>query len=103
MSKERVSRVIYNVLDMRKFLLNGYPNADQKRERVTASKAILDQFKANFKYFLSLIVTMDETWLHHYVLKPKKSQKSGDIEVNRVLRSSGLKSQRKSYGLCILG
>ena len=78
MSRERVSHVIYNVLDMRKLSAKWVPkclNADQKRERVTASKAILDQFKANSQHFLSRIVTMDETWLHHYDPETKEQSK----------------------------
>ena len=56
MSRERVSHVIYNVLDMRKLSAKWIPkclNADQKWERVAASKSILDQFKANSQHFLS--------------------------------------------------
>ena len=36
---------------------------------------VLDQFKANSQHFLSRIVTMDETWLHHYDHETKEQSK----------------------------
>ena len=76
-SRERVGHIIHNILDMRKLSAKWVPkclNADQKRIRVTTSKAILDRFAAGMADFMARLVTMDETWLHHY--DPQTKQQS---------------------------
>jgi hypothetical protein len=37
--------------------------------RMTASKQFFDLFKRNPKEFLRRFVTVDETWIHHYMQK----------------------------------
>lgn len=76
-SRERVSHIIHDILDMRKLSAKWIPkclSADQKRNRVDASQVILDRFKAGTEDFLARLVTMDETWLHHY--DPETKQQS---------------------------
>lgn len=68
-SKERILHIIHNILNMHKLSAKWVPkclNADQKRSRVISSKAILKRFRAGEQEFLARLVTMDETWLHHY-------------------------------------
>jgi histone-lysine N-methyltransferase SETMAR len=77
LSTERVSFVIRDVLDMRKLSAKWVPkclNSDQKRERVETSKAILSRINDQPDFF-SRIVTMDETWLHHYDPETKEQSK----------------------------
>jgi histone-lysine N-methyltransferase SETMAR len=77
-SRERVSHVIRNILDMRKLSAKWIPkflNADQKRNRVIASQAILARFHAGAEDFVARLVTMDETWLHHYDPQTKERSK----------------------------
>ncbi|XP_076057310.1 histone-lysine N-methyltransferase SETMAR-like [Oratosquilla oratoria] len=73
-------RVGHIILDMRKLSAKWVLkclNADQKRIRVTTSKVILDQFAAGMADFMARLVTMDETWLHHYDHQSMEWQNSG--------------------------
>jgi histone-lysine N-methyltransferase SETMAR len=57
------------VLDMRKLCAKWVPkclNANQKRDRVVASQAILEHFRWNRAGFVARLVTMDETWIYLY-------------------------------------
>ena len=49
-------------------------NADQKRQRCQSSEQPLECFRRDPNYFLSRLVTMDETWLYHY--DPETKQQS---------------------------
>jgi len=49
-------------------------NADQKRQRWQLSEQHLEFFRRDPNYFLSRLVTMDETWLYHY--DPETKQQS---------------------------
>ena len=44
-------------------------NADQKRQRCQSSEEILELFRRDHNLLLSLMVTMDETWLGYYELE----------------------------------
>jgi len=66
----RVGSIIHEDLDMRKLSAKWVPkclNADQERQRCQSSEQLLDFFFVHDpNYFLSRLVTMDETWLYHY-------------------------------------
>ena len=47
-------------------------NADQKRQQCQSSEQHLEFFRRDPNNFLSHLVTMDETWLHHYDLETKQ-------------------------------
>jgi len=68
-SRERVGSIIHEDLDMRKLSAKWVPkclNADQERQRCQSSEQLLEFFRRDPNYFLSRLVTMGETWLHHY-------------------------------------
>ena len=76
-SRERVGSIIHEGLDMRKLsakLVSKCLNVDQKRQRCQSSEKNLEFFRRDPNYFLSRLVTMDETWLHHY--DPETKQQS---------------------------
>ena len=39
---------------------------DQKRVRMNISNALLAQFRRNKSEFWRRLITVDETWIHHY-------------------------------------
>jgi len=68
-SREWVGSVIHEDLDMRKLSAKWVPkclNADQKRQRCQSAEQFLEFFRRDPNDFLSRLVTMDESWLHHY-------------------------------------
>ena len=74
-SSERVGPIIHEDLDMQKLSAKWVPNclnADQKRQRCQPSEQVLEFFRRHPNDFLSRLVTMDETWLHHYDSKTKQ-------------------------------
>jgi len=76
-SRERVGSIIHEDLDMGKLSAKWVPkclNADQKRQWCQLSEQLLEFFRRNPNYFLSWLVTMDETWLYHY--DPETKQQS---------------------------
>jgi len=76
-SHERVGSIINEDLDMRKLSAKWVPKclyADRKRQRCQLSEQFLEFFQRDPNYFLSRLVTMDETWLYHY--DPKTKQQS---------------------------
>ena len=46
-----------------------------KRNRPSTSEHCLEMFKRNTKAFLRRFVTVDETWIHHYMPEMKKQSK----------------------------
>ena len=76
-SRERVGSIIHEDLYMRKLFVKRVPkclNADQKFQRYLLSEQHLEFFRRDPNYFLSRLVTMDETWLYHY--DPETKQQS---------------------------
>ena len=68
-SPEQVGSIMREDLDMRKLSAKWVPkylNADQKRQRFQSSEQILEFFRRHTNYFLSRLVTMDESWLYRY-------------------------------------
>ena len=89
-SRERVGSVIHEDLDMRKLSAKWVPkclNADQKRQCCQSSDQLLESFWRDENYFLSRLVTMDETWLYHY--DPETKQQSPRPKKFRVQESAG--------------
>lgn len=75
---ERVFHIVHHELDMRKLSAKWIPkclNADQKRVRLTMSKEICRRFEEDSSNFLDRLVTMDETWVHHYDPETKEQSK----------------------------
>ena len=77
-SRERVGFIVHEDLVIRKLSANWVPkclNADQKHQRCQSSEQLLEFFRCDPNDdFLSRLVTMDETWLHHY--DPEAKQQS---------------------------
>jgi len=76
-SRERIGSIVREDLDMRKLSAKWVPkclNADKKRQRCQSSEQLLEFFRRDPNYFLSRLVTKDETWLYHY--DPETKQQS---------------------------
>jgi len=74
-SRERVGPIIRKDFNMRKLSAKWVPkclNAHQKHQWCQSSEQILDFFRRDPYHFLSRLVTMDETWLYHYVPETKQ-------------------------------
>jgi len=80
-------------------------NADQKRQRCQSSEQILEFFLRDTNYFLSRLVTMDETWLYHY--DPDTKQQSMEWQhsgsPNPAPKNSESKNPLEKFSLCFLG
>ena len=48
---------------------------DNNRMQLSISKQCLELFKRNLQEFLRQIVTVDETWIHHYTSETKEQSK----------------------------
>lgn len=74
-----VVSILHDCLGLRKLTARWVPRLltiDQKRrERVRTSQQCLDLLNRNRTDFLRQIVTMDETWIHHYTPESKESAK----------------------------
>ena len=78
MSKERVCHILNQHLDMRKLSARWVPRLltlDQKRVRMKISRALLAQFRRNKSEFWRRLITVDETWIHHYTPETKIQSK----------------------------
>jgi histone-lysine N-methyltransferase SETMAR len=76
-SRERVTFIIHNILDMRKLSAKWVPKcltSEQKQARVQTSTAVLAHF-SDTPDFLARLVTEDETWLHIYDPETKEQSK----------------------------
>jgi len=77
-SKERVGYILHEELDMKKLCAGWVPRlltADQKRTRVKISEQCLERFNKNKTDFMRRLITMDETWIHHYTPESKQQSK----------------------------
>ena len=78
MSKERVCHILHEELGMRKLSARWVPRLltlDQKRVRMNISNALLSQFRRNKSEFWRRLITVDETWIHHYTPETKIQSK----------------------------
>ncbi|XP_029155672.1 uncharacterized protein LOC114928587 [Nylanderia fulva] len=93
MSKERVCRILNQHLGMRKLSARWVPRLltlDQKRVRMNISNALLAQFRRNKSEFWRRLITVDETWIHHYTPETKYSPNSGLQRRNRLQKKQKL-------------
>ena len=78
MSKERVCHILHEHLGMTKLSARWVPRLltlDQKRVRMNISNALLAQFRRNKSEFWRRLITVDETWIHHYAPETKIQSK----------------------------
>lgn len=78
MSKERICHILNEHLDMKKMSARWVPrllSLDQKRVRMNLSNALLAQFRQNKSEFWRRLITVDETWIHHYTPETKEQSK----------------------------
>ena len=69
MSKERVCYTLNQHFGMRMLSarwVSRLLTLDQKRVRMNISSALLAQFRRNKYEFWRRLITVDETWIHHY-------------------------------------
>jgi len=77
MSIKRVLNILHDHLHMRKLFARWVPRVfteERKENRIIASERGLEMFKRNLTEFVSRLVTMDESWIHHYT--PESSQQT---------------------------
>ena len=75
-SEGSVFTILHESLEMRKLFskwVSRLLTSDQKQQRVEDSERCLELFKRGKKNFLRRQVTMNETWIHHYTSKTKRS------------------------------
>lgn len=76
-STGQVFKILHEHLEMKKLCARWVPRMltkDQKRARVVTSEQCLAMFRRNPKDFVHRIITVDETWIHHYT--PESSQEA---------------------------
>lgn len=77
-SDKRVRNILHQHLDMKKVSARWVPRLltiDQKRMRVTTSKAGLALLQRNKPDFLRRFITVDETWIHHHTPETEEQSK----------------------------
>ena len=77
-STERMVNILHTYLCLRKLRtrwVSRLLTINQKRIRVTTSEQNLAYFNHNPKEFLRRIVTIDETWIHHYTPETREGSK----------------------------
>lgn len=77
-SKERVCYILTQELNMRKLAARWVPRllkSDQKQVRMNISEVLLKRFKRNKSDFLRRLITVDETWIHHFTPETKSQSK----------------------------
>jgi hypothetical protein len=73
-------------------------NADQKRDRVRDSQAILHRFRLHPVGFFNRLITMDETWIRIYDTETKGRKFSG-IEEATLAAGGWFAAQPKEFSL----
>ena len=77
-SEERVGHILHEILGMKKLSARWVPRLltpEQKRNRVTVFEECLAMIQRNPKDFFMRFVTVDETWIHHYIPETKVQSK----------------------------
>lgn len=89
-SVERVFHILHDHCQMKKLCARWVPRIltpEQKRVRVVTSEQCLAKLKHNPADFLHRIITMDETWIHHYTpespQQAKQWRKKGESPAKR--------------------
>jgi len=101
-SRKRIGSIIHEDLDMEKLSAKWVPKrpkADQKRKRCQSSVQFSEIFWRDPYYFLSLLVSMDETWLYHYDRRQSSNQWSGGIAAHPAPKFPSEKIRCKSSRL----
>uniref|UniRef100_A0A1I8NKG9 Uncharacterized protein n=1 Tax=Musca domestica TaxID=7370 RepID=A0A1I8NKG9_MUSDO len=78
-SNDQVHLIIHEELQMKKLSARWVPHlltVEQKRIRMNISQACLDRFKRK-KDFKRRFITVDETWIRHYIQRQKNNPNSG--------------------------
>lgn len=73
-----VQRILVENLDLHKVSARWVPKQltqDQRRMRVTISKELLARYQEDPEKFISQVVTVDETWVHHFDPTSKEESK----------------------------
>jgi histone-lysine N-methyltransferase SETMAR len=77
-SKEGVGCILHEELRMKKLCARWVPRlltVDQKRTCMKISEQCLERFNKNKTDFACPFITMDEIWIHHYILESKQQSK----------------------------
>lgn len=77
-SSERVHFILHNELHMKKLCARWVPRLltpEQMRVRMRTSADNLQVFERNPTDFIRRFVTMDETWIHHYIPETKQQSR----------------------------
>jgi transposase len=107
-SKERVGYILHEELDMKKLCARWVLRlltADQKCTCIKISEQCLNHFNKNKTGFVRRLITMDETWIHHYTPESQTAVKT----VNRSSRLFSAKEDkvssisRKDHGIGVFG
>jgi len=95
---ERVGYTLREHLGMRKLYSKWVPCLltvkQTKQQRIDDSERCLKLFKRNKKDFFMQYVTMDETWIHHYV--PESKRQSTEWKAKGESRSKRSKTQQSA-------
>ena len=77
-SRERAFHILHNELGLKKLSARWVPhllNPEQKRIRVRSSAKCSEIFNRDPKVLKRRLVTVDETWIHHYTPESKRQSK----------------------------
>ena len=101
-SEEKAQKILHKELGMQKLCTWWVPhllNADQQQTHKLHSQQCLDQFKRDLTDLVWRFVTMDETWVHHYMPETKQQSKQWFIPKESKVDCICW----KGHGQCVLG
>ncbi|KAL7724469.1 hypothetical protein ACLKA6_004013, partial [Drosophila palustris] len=87
--------ILHDHLHMKKLnvkWVSHFLDIEQREKRVADSKSCLDMFNRNPSEFLRRYITMDETWIHHYI--PESNRSSAEWREAGESRSKRVKASR---------
>ncbi|KAM8718588.1 hypothetical protein ACLKA7_001317 [Drosophila subpalustris] len=87
--------ILHDHLHMKKLNVKWVPHfldIEQRKKRVADSKSCLDMLNRNPSEFLRRYITMDETWIHHYI--PESNRSSAEWREAGESRSKRVKASR---------
>ena len=103
----RVFTIMHEYLSMKKLCSKWVPcllTDDQKQQHIDNSEHCLQLFQYIKKKFFWKYVTMDETWIHHFISKSNwQSAKWTAAGESCWKLSKDENISRQGFGLCILG
>ena len=78
--------------------------ADQKRTLMKISEECLERINKNKTDFVRRLITMDETWIHHYTPESKQQSKQWtEAGCSAPKKTSSVSSAGKVTGISVLG